>query len=79
MSNVLVLTCRTRRVLESKEKRSCPDGEYTRRRSDRQARKGMHQRKRSDKEMVTYSQYVLVSAASEEFRGGVKHDFRYEL
>ena len=29
--------------------------------------------------MVTYSQYVLVSAASEEFWGGVKHDFRYEL
>ena len=37
------------------------------------------QRKRNDRVLIAYTRYVLGWAASEEFRGGVKHDLVYEL
>ena len=39
----------------------------------------LHQRKSSDGVLTTYTRYVLLRAASEEFWGGVKHDLAYEL
>ena len=42
-------------------------------------KQGQYQRKRSDRELTAYTRYVLGWAASEEFRGGAKHDLVYEL
>ena len=42
-------------------------------------KQGLYQRKRSDRELTAYTRYVLGWAASEEFRGGAKHDLVYEL
>ena len=39
----------------------------------------LYQRERSDRVLTTKSRYVLGWAASEEFRGGVKHDLVCEL
>ena len=42
-------------------------------------KQGLYQRKRSDRVLTTYIQYVLGLAASDEVWGGVKHDLVYEL
>ena len=41
--------------------------------------KGLYQRKRSDGVLTAYTRYVFGQAASEGFRGGVKHDLVHEL
>lgn len=46
---------------------------------DQTIKQGLYQRKRSDKELITYTQYVLGWAASEEFRGRTKRGLIYEL
>ena len=42
-------------------------------------KQGLYQRKGSDRVFTIYTRYVLGWAASEEFRGGVKHDLVQEL
>ena len=42
-------------------------------------KQGLYQRERNDRVLIAYTRYVLGWAASEEFRGGVKHDLVYEL
>ena len=42
-------------------------------------KQGLYQRKRSDRVLTTYVRYVLVWAASEKIREGVKHDLVYQL
>ena len=42
-------------------------------------KQGLHQRKRSDGVLTAYTRYVFGQAASEGFRGGVKHDLVHEL
>ena len=41
---------------------------------DQTGKQGLYQRKRSDRVLTTYIQYVLGLAASDEVWGGVKHD-----
>ena len=42
-------------------------------------KQGLYQRKRNDRVLIAYTRYVPGWAASEEFRGGVKHDLVHEL
>ena len=66
----MVFTCGMCRVLVSEEGRSCLNGEKDMKKV-RQINRGCIHKKRSDRVLTAYTQYVLGYAASEEFGGEV--------
>ena len=53
--------------------------ESARKKKGQTDKQGLYQRKRSDRVLAIYTQYVLGWAASEELGGGVKYNFVYEV